>query len=538
MKKLRKRQTYTTNETSSHNQKRLRDILSILKTYHLTKGITPSKLRSLLEDLGPTYVKLGQIMSMRSDMIPDIYCQELTKLRTNVKPISFCEIKTILEREWGCPIEEILEEIQEEPIGSASIAQVHYARLKAGKEVVLKIQRPHIKEIMQEDIRLLKKAIQLLPITLVTGDSIDLLTILDELWRISQEEMDFLKEAHNLSRFYENQKEIVYITSPKVFYEHTTSKVLVMDYINGIQIDQLEQLEHCGYDLIEIGRKSAENYCKQILEDGFFHADPHPGNLWISDGQIAWLDLGMTGTLSEYHKQLLKKAIIALLKNDIYELKNVFLAFGDIKESIDHARLYNDINDIVQRYMSIGFGNIDLGKLMERFLSLLKVHKIALHADLTILCRSMVTMEGTLRICSPSVNMMEILSLHMSQQFLTSDSLHQELRHKLRLFYSSIDKTLEIPALFSDLLNITKNGQTRLNLNIDNETFSRTFIQRQMRHLILCFLIGFFFIGSSILCLSSLTPTIFYMPWISFIGFVICLILFLLLLFDLFARKK
>lgn len=524
--------------SSSKNSTRLRDILRILKKYHLTKGMTPNKLLHLLEDLGPTYVKLGQIMSMRSDMLPKSYCQELTKLRTKVKPIPFGEMKQILEQEWNCPMEQVVKEIDENPLGSASIAQVHYARLQNDQEVVLKIQRPHIQEIMEQDIRLLKKAVKILRLTIGTGETIDFPTILDELWKTSKEEMDFLKEAQHLIQFYENQLEVKYITSPKVDRNWTTSKVLVMEYIKGIPIDQIEQLTALGYDLIEIGRKTAENYCKQILEDGFFHADPHPGNVWICDGKITWLDLGMTGTLSDYHKQLLRKAIVAILKNDIYELKNVFLAFGEPKEPINHAQLYSDIDEIVKRYMSIGFGTMDLGKLIERLLSLVKLHKIAIHSDLTILCRSMITLEGTLRICSPSVNMMEILSMHMSQQFFESFSMKKELHHKARLLYSSMDKSLEIPALFADLLNITKNGQTKLNLEFTNEAMTPRFVYRQVKRLILSLLIGFLFLGSSILCLTSLKPTLFHMPFISFLGFCLSGFLLLILLFDLFFYKS
>ena len=161
-----------------------------------------------------------------------------------------------------------------------------------------------------------------------TGDLIDFRGIIDEMWETTKEEMDFFKEADHLELFYNNQKEISYITCPKVYREYSSCRLLVMSYIDGIQIDQTASLEELGYDMLEIGEKAAENFCKQILEDGFFHADPHPGNLWISDGKIAWLDLGMAGHLSDHYKAILKRAISAILKNDIYELKNAFLSFG------------------------------------------------------------------------------------------------------------------------------------------------------------------------------------------------------------------
>ena len=323
-----------TEEDSAASGRRLNEILKVLKKHHLTSGLTPVKLREILEDLGPTYVKLGQIMSMRSDMLPEVYCQELTRLRTDVIPMPYETAVSIIESELQRPVSDIFSSIEQTPLGSASIAQVHPAQLKDGTKVVLKVQRPAIQKTMENDIRLLKKASGILKLTLGTKNLIDFHTILDELWETTREEIDFEKEAANLDLFYANQKEIAYTTCPVVYHELTTPRLLVMDYIDGIQIDHIEELKSLGYDMTEIGEKTAENYCKQILEDGFFHADPHPGNLWISKGQIAWLDLGMAGHLSSNTKLLLRKAITALLENDIYSLKNVLLAFAEPQERV------------------------------------------------------------------------------------------------------------------------------------------------------------------------------------------------------------
>lgn len=403
------------NKTEDPNSKgRLKEILKVLKRHHITQGISPEKLCDILEDLGPTYVKLGQIMSMRSDILPEKYCQKLARLRTDVKPLDFEMVLEILEQELGEDPKDIFYEIDPEPLGSASIAQVHRAILQNGEKVVLKVQRPGIKETVAQDIALMKKASGLLNFAMGTGNLIDFRSMIDELWETTKEEMDFFKEAEHLELFYENQKEIQYVTCPKVYRQYSSYRLLVMSYISGIQIDEIDQLEALGYDMSEIGKKTAENYCKQILEDGFFHADPHPGNLWISDGKIAWLDLGMAGYLSDHYKAILKRAISAILKNDIYELKNAFLSFGTPKEKINHAQLYTDLDDLVGRYMNMDFGTMNVGELMEDFLNLLKIHKIAVPSDITLLARSMITIEGTLKICSPNVNMLEILTTHMS----------------------------------------------------------------------------------------------------------------------------
>ena len=536
-------ETIVTPETSQAeppaSQKRLREILQVLGKHHRTRGLTPAKLREILEDLGPTYVKLGQIMSMRSDMLPENYCRELTKLRTEVSPLPYSVVSGVIEEELKEPAGNIFSQIEETPLGSASIAQVHPAVLKDGTKVVIKIQRPAIKEIMQDDILLLKKAAGILKLAIGTEDLIDFRTILDELWKTTREEIDFLQEAANLNLFYENQRDIVYVTCPKVFHEFTTPRLLVMEYIDGIQIDETVRLQELGYDMTEIGQKAAENYCKQILEDGFFHADPHPGNLWVAGGQIAWLDLGMTGRLTEHNKQLLKKAITAILEHDIYSLKNVLLAFGDPQERVNHARLYTDIDDILSKYMSMDFGTMKLGELIERMLSLVKEHRLAITPDITLLGRSMVTMEGTLAACAPDVNILQILSMHMSTLLLKELDIKKLLRHKGRQLYTSMDKSMEIPAQISDLLNITKNGQAQLNLQLSDSEEIRADIHKTADRFILSILAAALFIGSGMIIHVRTIPQWFGIPWISFLGYTVSGVMIVgLIVRILLARRK
>ena len=525
-------------KNNSFSMERIGEMASVLKKHHLTRGVSPRKLKNLLEDLGPTYVKLGQIMSMRSDILPESYCQELTKLRTEVKPFPFQTVIEVIEAELERPVDQIFSEISPVPLGSASIAQVHSALLSDGRRVAVKVQRPAIRETMENDITLMKKASGLLKITMGTGDLIDFNTILDELLKTALEEMDFELEASNLDLFAGNQEKISYVTCPRVIRPLTTPRLLVMEYIDGIPIDQTELLSSKGYDMDEIGQKAAENYCKQILEDGFFHADPHPGNLYICEGKIAWLDFGMAGHLSSRYRQLISRAIFSLLQNDIYELKNVILSIGEAKERINHARLYTDIDDIISRYMSMDFGSMDLGELIERLLDMVKQHKIAIPSDITLLGRSMITMEGTLRACSPNVNMLQILTSHMSSLAFTSLDFKTEGKHLARKLYTSGTKSLDIPALLCDLLNITKNGQTRFNIELSDAS---DFIQENRRssgRISLGIIAGALFIGSAIMCPITSIPTLCGIPWPAFIGFTVSLLLLLGLLWDIVIRSK
>lgn len=523
-------------QMSDNSKVRWREILSVLNRNHITKGLTPERLRMILEDLGPTYVKLGQIMSMRSDILPERYCDELIKLRTDVRPFPFEQVIEVVEQELKRKYTEIFFSIDPIPSGSASIAQVHNALLCSGKEVVVKVQRPNIREKMADDIVLLRKAVGILKITIGSGDLIDFRMVVDELWKTAQEEMNFLSEASNLKRFYKNQKEIVYVTCPQVVDEFTTEKILVMERIKGIQIDHIKELTELGYDMTEIGQKTAENYCKQILEDGFFHADPHPGNLWIAGGKIAWLDLGMVGSLSEQNRELLKKAIRAILKNDIYELKNVFLAFGEPRERIDHALLYSDIDDIVRRYMSMGFGNMNLGELMERMLDVVKKHHIAMSADITLLGRSMVTIEGLLCACSPDVSLIQVLTTYMSSIIWSEIDFKKELLHNTRLLYTSFGKSLEIPAQLSDLLSIAKNGQFRLNHQLSEGRQWKKFFSRLMMRLVLGMIAAALFVSSSLLCMTNMPGSIEGIPTLAFWGYVSGTVLLVIIILGYFHK--
>ena len=294
---------------------RLKEIVSILKESNFLSGITPEKVCKTITKLGPTFIKIGQIMASRYDVLPKEYCDALSKLRSNVDPMPFTEVKKILTEELG-NTDEIFEYISEKSIGSASMAQVHKAKLKTGEIVAIKVQRKNIYETMTMDVRLLKKAIILLHLRLLVK-SIDLNSVLDEIYNVAKEEMNFEIEAKHLEEFRENNIDITYIGVPKIYKNYITKKVLVMDFIQGISLNEKQKLENAGYDIQEIGMKLANNYIKQALDDGFFHADPHQDNIFVYEGKIIYLDLGMMGRISNRYKQLLNKAMKAIVRNDI-----------------------------------------------------------------------------------------------------------------------------------------------------------------------------------------------------------------------------
>ena len=309
-----------------------------------------------------------------------------------------------------------------------------------------------------------------------------------------------------------------------------------MEYIDGIRIDDSAALTENGYDIREISAKTAENYCKQILEDGFFHADPHPGNIWISEGKIFWLDLGMMGHLSSYYRRVLQNAITAILQNDIYALKNAVLLFGEPKEKINHAVLYTDIDDIVGRYMSMGIGSMNLGQLMEDLLDLLTKHSIAISSEITMLARSMVTMQGTLSLCCPDTNIIEILSNHMAGILYKKFDLEKELRRNFINFYSSLVKSTEIPAQLADLLKIAKNGQLKINTERTDGADRKKAFYKISQKILIAGIASAFILAASIFSLSGMRPFIFSMPWPAFVCMAIGILLAIYTIF--FSKHK
>ena len=413
---------------SKEYRTRLKEITSVLHKYGITRGITPQKLRMILEDLGPTYIKIGQIMSLHSDILPKRYCDELMCLRSEVTPMEFPEVKEVIEQAYGCPWNEIFAFISDTPLGSASIAQVHRAELLSGEQVVIKVQRTGIYEIMARDIGLLRKAVKLMPPISLKGMA-EFDQELDELWNVTREEMNFLTEASNMEEFARRNADVVYVRTPKLYQEYTTMHVLVMEYIEGPVIDDKEKLLAGGYDLEEIGIKLIDNYIKQVMEDGFFHADPHPGNVKIQDGKIVWIDMGMMGRLTERDKELIGKAIRGIAENDIGMIQEAVMALGEFKEKPDQSVLYEDISELMSKYGSLDMGEIDVAEVMMDLMEVMKENKIRMPHGLTMLARGLTNMEGVLADIAPQINMIEIASRHISESMWKDLDWKKELKH-------------------------------------------------------------------------------------------------------------
>ena len=512
---------------------RLREMVEVLRARDIVHGITPEKLRLILEDLGPTFVKLGQIMSMRPDFLPQEYCDELMKLQTEANPLPFSVIEKVIEQEYQRRWTRIFRSIDEEALGSASIAQVHCAVLLDGEKVVIKVQRPGVHDIMSKDIVLLKRAAGILKILGPAQDVVDFSMVLDELWAIAKQEMDFVMEANHIEEFRHANQDADFVSCPKVYRHLTTQHVLVMEYVDGIQIDDVAGLKAAGIDARRIGERLGENYVKQIVEDGYFHADPHPGNIWVRGGKIVWLDLGMMGRLSNKDRAAIRKAIFALAQHDVFEMKAAVLSLGVPQERIDHARLYQDIDALITQYGDLDFRSLKMGILSRQIMNVLRSHHIAIASGISMFCRGVMTIEGVMRLVCPEVSFVEILARSMELSFAKGFNWREEAGKAKREGYILLRKSLQLPEQISDILKMTLSGQTKVNLELTGADEPLARLNKMINKLIIALLSAALLLGSSTICTTQMTPKIMEIPFLGVLGYLAAIVLSARLLWSI-----
>ncbi|MDD2980745.1 MAG: AarF/UbiB family protein [Hespellia sp.] len=523
-------------KNSNEYVQRMKEITTVLHRHKLTAGMSPQKLREILEDLGPTYVKLGQIASMRSDILPRNYCSELMKLRSGVAPMDFADVKKVLVNSYGCPVEEIFQSVEETPLGAASIAQVHRAVLCSGEDVVVKVQRPGIYEMMARDIGLLHRAVRLMP-PISIKNSVDFNMVLDEIWAVAQEELNFLKEASNMEEFFANSQEIVFVECPRLYREYSTNQVLVMEYVDGLDINDKEGLAEAGYDLEEIGTKLVDHYMQQIMEDGFFHADPHPGNLCVRGGKIIWMDMGMMGRLTKRDKEQISEAVLGLAESDAGRIMDAVMALGEFRGTPDHAQLYKDITELMNRYGKLDLGEIDLAKVMDDLLEVMKVNQISMPHGLTMLARGLSTMEGVLMEISPDINMVQIAANRMSDHVMRNFDWKKTMKKESKRLYECFHKSVDIPILAADILQEYRRGDTRINMDLHAADDLAKMLNTLVKNLVIGFLITALFVSSSILCLTDMKPRVLGIPMLGIVGYIGALILMIFVLLRHVKKK-
>ena len=487
------------------------EIIAIFARHNFyANGFTPQELRTTLEDLGPTYVKMGQIMSSRVDLLPPVYCKELEKLRENVKPLDPAVAKAVIEQETGKRIDEIYTEFQDEPLGSASIAQVHYGVLKDGTRVVTKVQRPLIADMMRKDFVLLGRLVDLINIVEEDSDEqvIDFKSVIEQLEQVTKAELDFRIEAENTRLF---KKECINdeerISCPTVIDDLTTERVFTMTYIDGCSIDDTEKLLAEGCDLSEIGSVIVDSYLHQILDVGTFHGDPHQGNILVSHGKPYWIDFGMIGHITDKDIDLIQTAVKGMLIQDANVLVNAVMGMGAASEKTDRTKLTHDAEGFIEKYMNAkSVSDINMTEVFDEVMSLAAKNHVSMPGRFTMLARSITTMEGVIEQLCPDLNIFNMLYAKMKERRWQNANIKRELYEKGKELFNAGKKTARIPILASEALDAMVKGKTKVGFELTGYEEPLNRISHFLRYTVLTLVASVLFIGSCILCTTSFKP--------------------------------
>ena len=385
-----------------HGFGELLDLLGAAPVFPLARALRrrpslgpPQRLRMALEELGPTFVKLGQVLSTRPDLLPPAYIAELARLQDTVPPEPWEPVRAQLEAELGAPVEEVFATLDPEPIAAASLAQVHAATLPDGAEVVVKVQRPDIEATINVDLDILADVARLLQTRTPLGELYDLPGIVEEFAATLRAELDFYREGHNADRFRANFADEPYLYIPKVYWEYTTRRVLVMERIRGIKIDDIAALDAAGYDRYRIGLHAARMVIKEVLEDGFFHADPHPGNFFVMPGEvIGAVDFGMVGYLSRRTRTDLVRLYVAAIQLDEEAVVDQLVRMGVVGGAVDRIGLQHDIGRLLRKYAGLPLKAIRARDVMEEAMPIAFRHHLRLPSELWLLGKTLAMMEG------------------------------------------------------------------------------------------------------------------------------------------------
>ncbi|GLR13115.1 putative protein kinase UbiB [Chitinimonas prasina] len=498
----------------------------------------PVRARRALEELGPTFIKLGQVMATRVDVFPPDWIAEFEQLQSNVPATPFAELEAELERVWGVPPREMFVELDETPIGSASIAQVHRARLPDGREVILKVRRPHIVAKIEADLRVLHHLASLVEFEFPDARQYQPVRIVEQFAKSLRRELDLAQEAHHHRRFAENFASDKHIVIPEIFWDYTNEIVNVQAYVGGVPGNELSLLEAAGLDRKLLAQRGADAVLKMVLIDGYFHADPHPGNvIYLPDNRIAFIDFGMIGRLPAPRRDEIVDLLAALAARDERGILNVLLDWtADI--AVDEEKLAADLAEFMFNYENLALKDIRFGQLLNDVIAIMREHAITLPADLTLLFKALITLEGLGRQLDPEFQMVPHLTPFVRQVLLNRYSPRALVKKGRRNLWEMLTLAGGIPRDLSRLVKAARRGKLKIDLDLKRLDQFGAQIDRAANRLTLGIVTGCLIIGSSIVMTVPAGPRIFGLPAFGFIGFLIAFLNSIWLIWSIWRAGK
>ena len=430
---------------------------------------TEERIRLALEDLGPTFVKLGQVMATRPDLIPLDLIKELRQLQDKVKPLTD-EIRPMVEKELGKPVDTLFKEFSDEPLAAASIAQVHRATLMDGREVVLKIQRPHLDRLIETDMTLLFWLAELAEERLPEVRRYSPVGLVTELHHSLTKEIDFQIEAANVRRFAKQFAGDPDLYVPAVIDELTTSRLLCEEFVKGIPLNHPDIHTRDDVDPVKVAKNGIRLVIQQALVHGFFHGDPHPGNVFVvPENRLCFIDYGMMGVLDQQRIDELLVFLVAILTRDLDKLISLFYRLDLIGEDADDRALRRDVDELIARYESMELDKIDLGRFIQQVFEVVTRHDVSIPSDLLMVTKALATIEGVGRDLYPDLNPLEevrpyILEIYLKR--LTSPGYH--VRTPRRIVEDAGRLLESVPADLRWIVRKLRKGELKLQFDLED----------------------------------------------------------------------
>ena len=485
-------------------------------------GPRPEELADDLEKLGPAFIKLGQLLSTRADLLPPAYLVALGRLQDNVEPFSFAEVEETIERELGFRISKGFESFEATPVAAASLGQVHRAALRDGRQVAVKVQRPEIRDRVAEDLATMHDIAEFLDGHTQAGRQFGFVRTVHEFRRTIAQELDYRRESHNLVRIADNLDAFPNIIVPRPVQDYTTSRVLTMELIKGRKITALSPIVRQEIDGEELARELFRAYLKQIIIDGFFHADPHPGNVFLTDdGRIALIDLGMVSRLAPSQQDALLKMLLAVGEGNGDRTANLALQIGEPLPDVDVAGLRRVIQELVAEYQDAPLHEIQVGRVMMEITRAAGQHGVRLPAELTLLGKTLLNLDQVGRTLAPAFDVNGALREEASA--LMQQRMRQSMSAS-NIFTAAIDtrEFLEqLPGRVNRVLDAVVNNELKLNVEVIDEGAVIHGLQKVANRITLGLVLAALIVGAAMLMQVPTNFRLFGYPALAMLFFLV-----------------
>jgi len=491
-------------------------------TPDLARLSAAERMRLALEELGPTFVKLGQLLSTRPDVIPHAFVHEFEKLQDDVPSFPFEDLTAQLVRELGGPVDSFYASIDPQPLAAASIAQVHRARLLSGEDVVIKVRRPGIVELVESDISALMSLARLAERHIPGSEIYDPVGLVREFARTIRREMDFSREGHTIEKFRDNFAGTPWMYFPRVYWGQSARGVLTLEYVDGIKVTDRERFDRSGMDGTLIARRGANAFLEMVLNHGFFHGDPHPGNVLMLPGNtICLLDYGIVGRLDEGLKTFLTDLLYAIVNRDVDEMVSLLLFAGDISDNLDTLALKRDLSHFIDSYYEIPLKDIEVGRMLMEFIEIITLYSIRIQPDLMLLVKALVLVESMGRSLDPAFNMVEHLRPFIDKALRRKYSPLRVSRDINKILLSYLNLARNLPRDLKEIINRINRNKFKIDLEHRGlDKFTADF-DRSINRLSVSLILAAIIVGSSIIMDTAKGPQFLGFPVLAFTGYMV-----------------